>query len=46
LNLEEATKLTDKLNINLTKKDDDQYTIAEVFHEMNVKPTQKFGFNQ
>lgn len=46
LNLEDATKLTDKLNINLTKKDDGQYTIAEVFHEMNVKPTQKFGFNQ
>lgn len=46
LNIEEATKLTDKLGINLPEKQDGQYSIAEVFHEMNVRPVHKFGFNQ
>lgn len=43
-----AKALADTIGIELTQKADSSntWTIAEIFHEQNVKPQQKFGFNQ
>lgn len=45
LNHEQAKKVAKDFDITLTT-DKSSYTLAEIFHEMNVRPTQKFGFNQ
>ena len=46
LTRDQASELTKALGNDLPKSTVDTFTIAEIFHEMNVKPTQKFGFNQ
>jgi hypothetical protein len=45
LNKEQATKFASDMNINITSEKD-SYTIAEIFHEMNIKSVNNFGFNQ
>lgn len=46
LDIDSAEKLANKLGIKLGESNNSTYSIAEVFHQMNVKPVQKFGFNQ
>jgi hypothetical protein len=45
LTKDQASKVAEDLNIGLVS-DKDSYTIAGIFHEMNIKPVNKFGFNQ
>jgi hypothetical protein len=45
LSYDQAVTLTDKLGI-AHPKEQHSYTLAELFHEVNTNPTQKFGFNQ
>lgn len=49
LQYSQAHDLAKNLDIDLKEKPAGEtsiWTIAEIFHEQNVKPTQKFGFNQ
>lgn len=45
LSYDQAVKLTDRLGIK-HPNEQHSYTLAELFHEVNTNPTQKFGFNQ
>ena len=46
LQYDQALELAKTLGIDLPNSGSTTYTIAEIFHEMNVRPTHKFGFNQ
>lgn len=45
LNKDQANLFASDMNINITNQKD-SYTVAEVFHEMNVRTVNNFGFNQ
>lgn len=46
LQYDSAQKLANSLGVQLSEKSSDTWSIAEIFHEQNIKPQQKFGFNQ